>query len=58
MQARNGKGPDRPSLGAFFTNWRESQLPVHKKLALTFRNNWIKLRKRQSCCGHLGEPGC
>ena len=48
----------RPSLRAFFTNWRESKLPVHKKLALTFRNQWIRVRKRQSCCGHLGEPGC
>ena len=48
----------RPSMGAFFTNWRESKLPFHRKLALTFRNNWIKLRTRSSCCGHLGEPGC
>ena len=48
----------RPSLRAFFTNWRESKLPFHRKLALTFRNNWIKLRTRGDCCGHLGEPGC
>ena len=48
----------RPSLRAFFTNWRESKLPFHRKLALTFRNNWIKLRTRRDCCGHLGEPGC
>jgi hypothetical protein len=48
----------RPSLRAFFTNWRESKLPFHRKLALTFRNNWIKLRMRRDCCGHLGEPGC
>jgi hypothetical protein len=49
---------NRPSLGAFFTNWRESDLPVHRKLALTFRNYWIRLRTRSDCCGHLGEPGC
>jgi len=58
MCATNGGPPNRPSLRAFFTNWRESKLPVHKKLALTFRNNWIKLRTRRDCCGHLGEPGC
>jgi hypothetical protein len=50
--------PSRPSRSAFFTNWRESKLPLHRKLALTFRNNWIKLRTRSDCCGHLGEPGC
>jgi hypothetical protein len=58
MCATNGQRPNRPSMGAFFTNWRESTLPVHKKLALTLRNQWTRLRKRQSCCGHLGEPGC
>jgi len=33
-------------------------MPWHRKLFLVFRNNAIKLRKWQSCCGHLGEPGC
>ena len=45
-QAARPRRP-RPSLSAFFTNWRESKLPFHRKLALTFRNNWIKLRTRQ-----------
>jgi hypothetical protein len=58
MCATSGGPTGRPSLRAFFTNWRESKLPVHRKLALTFRNNWIKLRTRSDCCGHLGEPGC
>ncbi len=53
-------GPRRRRLGtgAFFTNWRESDLPFHRKLAVAVRNNWIKLRTRKDCCGHLGEPGC
>jgi hypothetical protein len=21
-------------------------------------NTWIKVRRRQSCCGNYGEPGC
>jgi hypothetical protein len=58
MSAKDNGPRKRSSLQAFFTNWRESKLPVHKKLALTFRNNWIKLRKHQECCGHPGEPGC
>jgi len=58
MCATSGGSTNRPSLRAFFTNWRESDLPFRRKLALTFRNNWIKLRTRKDCCGHLGEPGC
>jgi len=48
----------RSSLRAVFTNWRESDLPFHRKLAAVARNNWIKLRTRRNCCGHPGEPGC
>ena len=48
----------RLASNAFFTNWRESNLPFAAKLRLTFRNQWIKIRHGQSCCGHHGEPGC
>jgi hypothetical protein len=41
----------------FFTNWSTSDLPVHRKLARTFRNRAISLGNR-GCCGHPGEPGC
>ncbi|MGC8811062.1 MAG: hypothetical protein ACP5Q3_12500 [bacterium] len=41
----------------FFTNLK-GPLPWPKKLGLLFRNNWIKIRHLQSCCGHPGEPGC
>jgi hypothetical protein len=33
-------------------------MPLYKKLYLVFRNNMIKIVRRQSCCGHHGEPGC
>jgi hypothetical protein len=46
-----------PALQAFFTNM-SVKMPLHKKLYLVFRNNMIKIVKRQSCCGHHGEPGC
>ncbi len=47
----------RPSLRAVFTNMKV-QMPLHRKLYLVFRNNWIKIRTRKNCCGHLGQPGC
>jgi hypothetical protein len=42
---------------AVFTNMKV-KMPLHRKLYLVFRNNGIKVWRRQSCCGHLGEPGC
>jgi hypothetical protein len=47
----------RPSMKAVFTNMKV-KMPLHRKLYLVFRNNGIKIWRRQSCCGHLGEPGC
>lgn len=46
-----------PNIRAFFTNMSVN-MPLHKKLYLVFRNNMIKIIKRQSCCGHHGQPGC
>jgi hypothetical protein len=39
-------------------NWRNSDLPLAEKVRLTIKNNAIKLRTGQSCCGNHGEPGC
>lgn len=46
-----------PKRSAFFTNMKV-KMPLHKKIYLVFRNNMIKVVKRQSCCGHHGQPGC
>ncbi len=46
-----------PSAKAFFTNMKVP-MPLHRKLQLVLRNNLTKMRKRQDCCGHPGEPGC
>jgi len=48
----------RPSMRNSLTNWRESDVAFFRKLGLTLRNNWTKLRTRQNCCGNFGEPGC
>lgn len=45
------------SLKASFTNlW--APMPLRRKIYLLFRNSYIKVSKRQPCCGHFGEPGC
>ncbi len=46
-----------PAGKAFFTNM-SAPMPLYRKIYLVFRNNGIKIVKRQSCCGHYGEPGC
>ena len=43
--------------GAFFKNM-SAPMPLRRKLFLLLRNNYIKISKRQACCGHPGEPGC
>jgi len=47
----------RPDMRAFFTNLAGPQ-PWTTKVRLLLRNNWLKIRHRQDCCGHPGEPGC
>lgn len=46
----------RRSAANFFTNWRDYDGPLAKKVALTFRNRARAMT--QGCCGHPGEPGC
>lgn len=48
----------RPSLRASLRNFWESKLPFAERVRLVVRNNAIKARKRQECCGNHGEPGC
>ena len=48
----------RPSLRAFFANWRESDRPFFEKLRMSAGNTATKVRKRANCCGNHGEPGC
>ena len=46
-----------PNLRAVFANMR-SPMPLGRKLQRVVANNWTKVRTRQNCCGHPGEPGC
>ena len=53
-------GEPRPKQGsvAFFSNWTTYDAPFATKLRMAASNTFIKLRKRQSCCGNHGQPGC
>jgi hypothetical protein len=48
----------KPSLGAMFSNWSTYDAPFFTKLRMVASNNYTKIRTRQSCCGHHGQPGC
>lgn len=47
-----------PRIADVFSNWRESKLPLRSKVGLLLRNNFLKLRRLDSCCGNDGQPGC
>jgi len=47
----------KPSPRDFISNL-SIRLPWRKKIRLLLKNNLLKLKKRQNCCGHPGEPGC
>ena len=41
-----------------FSNWETYDAPFATKLRMAASNTFIKLRHRQACCGHPGQPGC
>jgi hypothetical protein len=48
----------KPSLGALFSNWTTYDAPFVTKLRMAASNTFIKVSKRQACCGNNGQPGC
>jgi len=40
------------------SNWITYDAPFTVKLRMAASNTFIKLRKRQACCGNNGQPGC
>jgi hypothetical protein len=49
---------DESSIRTSLRNFREYDAPLATKLRLLVRNNLIKARMRQNCCGNHGQPGC
>ena len=46
-----------PDIRAFFSNLSGPE-PLNWKIKHMLRNNFLKLKTRENCCGHPGEPGC
>ena len=44
--------------GSFWQNLTRGDLPLSARLSRIAANNWVKISRRQACCGHYGEPGC
>ncbi|HEX6539824.1 MAG TPA: hypothetical protein VF155_11660 [Candidatus Dormibacteraeota bacterium] len=50
--------PTHPDPKHFVRNWREYDGSFATKLRLMLKNEAIKVKNRELCCGHPGEPGC
>ena len=37
---------------------RTHPAPVHVRLDMMVRNILIRIRRRNRCCGNIGQPGC
>jgi hypothetical protein len=48
----------KPSFAASRSNWSSYDAPFATKLRMAVANNLLKVRRRQNCCGNLGQPGC
>ncbi len=47
----------REHLSMFFTNWRNPDYGVARKVGLTVKNR-AKSLVNGGCCGNHGQPGC
>jgi hypothetical protein len=50
-------GERKPDIRAFFSNMLGPE-PLGRKIRLMLRNNFLKVKSMNNCCGHPGEPGC
>ncbi len=42
----------------WITNWSSSPLPTAQRSLVAARNLALRVVRRDTCCGHAGEPGC
>lgn len=47
-----------PSFRDSLRNFWRSERALAERTRIAIRNNLIKLRTGQNCCGNHGEPGC
>lgn len=55
--ARHSPHNPHASPRTVLANWKQPG-PLNWKLRRTVVNTWIKIVRRQRCCGNGGEPGC
>lgn len=58
MSQTDGEPGGKPSPRAAFSNWKMYEAPFADKVRMVLSNNLLKVRKKQSCCGNHGQPGC
>ncbi len=46
-----------PSLGDVIANLRGADNPLEAARGFA-RNAWLKVQRRDNCCGNYGDPGC
>ncbi len=56
MSDQSGQSGQSP--GAFARNLAGYHASPGRKALLLVRNLGLRVVKRQTCCGHPGEPGC
>ncbi|MGH2490185.1 MAG: hypothetical protein ACRDF9_01635 [Candidatus Limnocylindria bacterium] len=39
-------------------NFTDSEIPLSRRIVVASRNLWLRVARRQACCGNDGEPGC
>jgi hypothetical protein len=49
---------ERRGIDLAITNWSRSPLPLHRRALVAARNLALRFARRDTCCGHDGEPGC
>ena len=47
----------RPSGADVWANLRGARSPLSALRGMA-GNTWLKLRRRDNCCGNYGDPGC
>jgi hypothetical protein len=48
----------RRGIGIVISNWERSDLPFPIRIVVAARNVALRVVRRDTCCGHDGEPGC
>jgi hypothetical protein len=54
----DGSHEHGPNPRSSWRNLTTGDMPISRRLRLAVANTWSKVRHRQQCCGHYGEPGC